>query len=55
MVDKREMVSQFKLCELGAGDPVLNAKVFNVGVGSANMLQCVAWNPFRQHYLTEIF
>lgn len=40
--DKREMVSQFKLSELGAGDPVLNAKIFNVGAGSNNMLQWFA-------------
>ncbi|KIJ49092.1 hypothetical protein M422DRAFT_74705 [Sphaerobolus stellatus SS14] len=41
-IEKREMVSQFKLSELGAGDPVLNAKMFNVGVGSNNMLQWFA-------------
>jgi len=35
------MISQFKLSELGGGDPVLNSKLFNVGNGSNNMLQCV--------------
>lgn len=33
------MISQFKLSELGAGDPVLSAKLFNVGTGPHNMLQ----------------
>lgn len=37
--DKREMVSQFKLSELGAGDPTLSSKLFNVGAGANNMLQ----------------
>ena len=32
------MISQFKLAELGAGDPVLNAKLAGLGVGG-NMLQ----------------
>ncbi|KAF8532363.1 WD40-repeat-containing domain protein [Gautieria morchelliformis] len=40
-IDKREMVSQFKLSELGAGDPTLSSKIFNVGAGANNMLQCV--------------
>jgi pyrimidine and pyridine-specific 5'-nucleotidase len=40
--DKREMVSQFKLSELGAGDPLLFARLFNVGAGANNMLQWVS-------------
>lgn len=37
---RREMISQFKLSELGAGDAALSAKILNVGIG-VNMLQCV--------------
>ena len=37
--ERREMVSQFKLSELGGGDPVLNAKLGNVGTAPNNMLQ----------------
>lgn len=37
--ERREMISQFKLSELGGGDPVLNAKLFNVGSAPNNMLQ----------------
>ena len=33
------MISQFRLSELGAGDPVLNAKLLNVGKAPDNMLQ----------------
>jgi pyrimidine and pyridine-specific 5'-nucleotidase len=36
------MISQFKLSELGAGDPVLNAKIYNVGAAPNNMLQWFA-------------
>lgn len=39
--ERREMVSQFKLSELGGGDPVLNAKLLNVGMAPNNMLQWV--------------
>ncbi|KAL5532396.1 hypothetical protein ACEPAF_5966 [Sanghuangporus sanghuang] len=39
---KREMISQFKLSELGGGDPILNAKLFNVGRAPDNMLQWFA-------------
>jgi pyrimidine and pyridine-specific 5'-nucleotidase len=39
IVERREMISQFKLSELGGGDPVLNAKLFNVGSAPNNMLQ----------------
>ena len=35
------MVSQFKLAELGGSDPVLSAKLFNVGKAPDNMLQYV--------------
>ena len=38
-VERREMISQFKLSELGGGDPVLNSKLFNVGSAPNNMLQ----------------
>ncbi|EDR09874.1 uncharacterized protein LACBIDRAFT_318148 [Laccaria bicolor S238N-H82] len=41
-IKRREMISQFKLSELGAGDPVLNAKLFNVGAAPNNMLQWFA-------------
>lgn len=36
------MISQFKLSELGGSDPVLNAKLFNVGMAPNNMLQWFA-------------
>ena len=39
--ERREMMSQFKLSELGGGDPVLNAKLFNIGAAPNGMLQCV--------------
>jgi pyrimidine and pyridine-specific 5'-nucleotidase len=38
-VGRREMISQFKLAELGESDPVLSSKLFNVGTGPHNMLQ----------------
>ncbi|KAL4252237.1 putative E3 ubiquitin ligase complex SCF subunit sconB [Abortiporus biennis] len=41
-IRRREMVSQFKLAELGGGDPVLNAKLLNVGKAPDNMLQWFA-------------
>lgn len=41
-IEKREMISQFKLSELGGTDPMLNSKLFNVGMGSNNMLQWFA-------------
>ncbi|PPQ94181.1 hypothetical protein CVT25_003818 [Psilocybe cyanescens] len=41
-IKRREMISQFKLSELGAGDPVLNSKLFNVGSTSNSMLQWFA-------------
>ncbi|KAG6860348.1 hypothetical protein C0995_012417 [Termitomyces sp. Mi166 len=41
-IKRREMISQFKLSELGAGDPVLNAKLYNVGTAPNNMLQWFA-------------
>ena len=40
--ERREMVSQFKLSELGGGDPVLNARLLNVGAAPNNMLQWVS-------------
>lgn len=41
-IRRREMVSQFKLSELGGSDPVLNAKLFHVGKAPDNMLQWFA-------------
>ena len=41
-IEKREMISQFKLSELGGSDPVLNAKLCNVGRAPDNMLQ-LSW------------
>ncbi|TFK50497.1 hypothetical protein OE88DRAFT_1631183 [Heliocybe sulcata] len=41
-IKRREMVSQFKLSELGGGDPVLSAKLFQVGKAPDNMLQWFA-------------
>ncbi|KAF7971145.1 hypothetical protein HWV62_21952 [Athelia sp. TMB] len=41
-IEKREMVSQFRLAELGGGDPVLGAKLFNVGAAPNGMLQWFA-------------
>jgi pyrimidine and pyridine-specific 5'-nucleotidase len=38
-VERREMISQFKLSELGGSDPVLSARLFNVGKAPDNMLQ----------------
>lgn len=36
------MMSQFKLSELGGNDPLLNAKLWNVGAAPSNMLQWFA-------------
>lgn len=41
-IKRREMISQFKLSELGGSDPVLNAKLFSVGAAPNNMLQWFA-------------
>ncbi|KAG2360790.1 hypothetical protein BDR07DRAFT_1288705 [Suillus spraguei] len=41
-IKRREMISQFKLSELGGGDPALHAKLFNVGSAPNNMLQWFA-------------
>ncbi|KAL0575434.1 hypothetical protein V5O48_006550 [Marasmius crinis-equi] len=41
-IERREMISQFKLSELGGGDPVLNSKLYNVGAAPNNMLQWFA-------------
>ena len=35
------MISQFKLSELGGGDPSISSKLFNVGRAPDNMLQFV--------------
>jgi hypothetical protein len=40
--ERREMMSQFKLSELGGSDPVLNARLLNVGMAPNNMLQWVS-------------
>lgn len=39
------MISQFKLSELGGGDPVLSAKLMQVGRAPDNMLQYVIFAP----------
>jgi pyrimidine and pyridine-specific 5'-nucleotidase len=49
-IDRREMISQFKLSELGGSDPVLNAKLCNVGTAPNNMLQYVC-DPIDDPYL----
>jgi hypothetical protein len=36
------MISQFKLSELGSGDPMLGSKLYNVGKAPDNMLQWFA-------------
>ncbi|KAF9233768.1 hypothetical protein BU15DRAFT_90225 [Melanogaster broomeanus] len=41
-IKRREMMSQFKLSELGGSDPVLNSKLHNVGAAPNNMLQWFA-------------
>ncbi|KAL4079917.1 hypothetical protein V8B97DRAFT_2020668 [Scleroderma yunnanense] len=41
-IKRREMISQFKLSELGGNDPLLNAKLWNVGAAPSNMLQWFA-------------
>ncbi|CAK5279855.1 unnamed protein product [Mycena citricolor] len=41
-LDRREMISQFRLAELGGGDPVLMSKLFHVGRAPDNMLQWFA-------------
>ncbi|KAH7909473.1 hypothetical protein BJ138DRAFT_1010752 [Hygrophoropsis aurantiaca] len=41
-IKRREMISQFKLSELGGSDPVLNAKLWNVGAAPHGMLQWFA-------------
>ena len=37
--DRREMISQFKLLELGGGDPVLSYELFNFGSAPNKMQQ----------------
>ncbi|KAJ7621349.1 hypothetical protein FB45DRAFT_754291 [Roridomyces roridus] len=41
-IQRREMISQFRLAELGGGDPVLSAKLWHVGKAPDNMLQWFA-------------
>lgn len=36
------MISQFKLSELGGSDPIVNARLFNVGRAPNDMLQWFA-------------
>ena len=52
-IERREMMSRFRLLELGGGDPVLNAKLFNVGFAPNNMLQYILSLPLeiRLRYL----
>jgi pyrimidine and pyridine-specific 5'-nucleotidase len=51
-VERREMISQFKLCELGIGNLSLSQRITNVGVGSNNMLQCVIYTTLFGGVLT---
>ncbi|KAJ3713078.1 hypothetical protein C8R42DRAFT_534712, partial [Lentinula raphanica] len=48
-----EMISQFKLSELGAMDPFLNAKLFNMGAAPNNMLQWFAAKGSQRKYATN--
>ncbi|KAJ7779175.1 hypothetical protein B0H16DRAFT_1300302 [Mycena metata] len=41
-IQRREMISQFRLAELGGGDHMLSAKLWNVGKAPDNMLQWFA-------------
>ncbi|KZV64245.1 hypothetical protein PENSPDRAFT_588714 [Peniophora sp. CONT] len=41
-IKRREMISQFKLSELGGSDPIVNARLFNVGRAPNDMLQWFA-------------
>ncbi|KAI0339279.1 hypothetical protein BDW22DRAFT_1336629 [Trametopsis cervina] len=41
-IKRREMISQFKLAELGGSDPLISSKLFNVGKAPDNMLQWFA-------------
>ncbi|KAK7023131.1 WD-repeats-region domain-containing protein [Favolaschia claudopus] len=41
-IQRREMISQFRLAELSGGDPVLASKLWNVGKAPDNMLQWFA-------------
>ncbi|KAG7095256.1 hypothetical protein E1B28_006029 [Marasmius oreades] len=41
-IERREMISQFKLSELGGSDPILNSRLLNVGTAPNNMLQWFA-------------
>jgi pyrimidine and pyridine-specific 5'-nucleotidase len=41
-IERREIISQFKLSELGGSDPVLSSKLFNIGSAPNNMLQWFA-------------
>jgi hypothetical protein len=49
---RREMISQFRLADLGGGDPMLSQKLWNVGRAPDNMLQCV-FPPYL--YFTLLF
>ena len=52
-LERREMVSQFKLAELGGSDPVMNAKLFNVGKAPDNMLQYAFYSLSDDRRLTR--
>ncbi|KZT25821.1 hypothetical protein NEOLEDRAFT_1132791 [Neolentinus lepideus HHB14362 ss-1] len=52
-IRRREMMSQFKLSELGGTDPVLNAKLFHVGKAPDNMLQWFAANDTQMTCATK--
>ncbi|KAJ6498518.1 hypothetical protein C8R47DRAFT_971816, partial [Mycena vitilis] len=52
-IQRREMISQFRLAELGGGDPVLSAKLWNVGRAPDNMLQWFAANGTQMTCATK--
>ena len=40
-IQRREMISQFKLSELGGAEPSVFARILNIGKNPETMLQCV--------------
>ena len=54
-LERREMISQFKLSELGGNDPALNARLFNVGAAPNNMLQYVPFFAFLLGVVVDFF
>ena len=54
-IERREMISQFKLSELGGADPVLNSKLANVGAAPNNMLQWFAAKGTQMTVCLSVF